>query len=215
MKTQEESQPVRPLEEFTDILKKWTNGDHGSLHQLIDVAYDQLHNIASHVLAGKGSPSTLHTTEVLHELYLRLRENESRNIEFENRYQFFGFAGQLMRRVLADYARQRLALKRGAGQTHISHEDVRALPHRKDLHPDKLVDLDRALEKLEEIDPRQCRMVELRFFVGLKVEEMAKALSLSPTTVKREWRTARLWLAHELSLRAEAEGKLLQAKPRR
>ena len=161
------------------------------LDAAVPALYQELRRLARDYLSDERSDHTLQPTALVHEAYLRLIDQQK--IDWSSREQVLGIAARMMRRILVNYATARSAQKRGAGllvtTTEVDFADSRALEMR---------DLDEALNRLEEIDPRQAHVVELRFFGGLTVEETAKILEISPDTVKREWRTARLWLAREL-----------------
>lgn len=157
------------------------------------LVYDELHRIAALAMRRENAGHTLQTTALVHETYLRIANQ--REFDCRNHAQFFGVAAQLMRRVLVDHARERLTQKRGGAAQRISLENVLQAP---DDEVD-VIDLDGALDRLQSIDPAQARLVELRYFAGLSIDETAEALGVSPSTVKREWTTARAWLRRELS----------------
>ena len=163
------------------------------LDELVRVAYSELRRLASSYLRSERKDHTLQTTALVHEAYLRLLNQK--NVHWENKNQFLGIAAQLMRRILVDYGRRRQALKRGgaAGKVFVEEADIASrLPA-----PDVVV-LDEALTRLSELDPLQARIVELRFFGGLSIEQVADITGISPTTVKRNWRVAKARLAREL-----------------
>ncbi len=177
----------------TDLLADWSRGDKAALDQLMPLVYDELHRLAKRYLSRERPDHTLAPTALVHEAYLRLVDQ--RSCRWQNRAQFFGISAQLMRRILVDYARRRGAVKRGDG--------TRTIPvvEAGDRAPAEAVDvlqLDQALDRLAALDAQQGRIVELRFFGGLTVEESAEVLGVSPTTVKRSWRAARAWLYREL-----------------
>ena len=181
-----------PLHPVSELLAKWHGGDAEALRSLLPLVYNDLRRLAHHYLKAERSGHTLQTTALVHEVYLRLTQQEA--IRLENRAHFFAIAGQLMRQVLVDYARNRRAGKRN--QLHkIVWDD--ALAWASDRTPD-LVALDDALNDLAKLDLRQCRIVEMRFFAGLSIEETSQVLSVSPATVKREWSSARAWLHREM-----------------
>jgi len=158
------------------------------------LVYNELRRLARHYLRGENSQQTLQSTALVHEAYLRLVD--WRNVEWKNRAHFFGVAAQMMRRVLVDRARERLAAKRGSGAVKLT------LDHALEIRAgDDVIDfeaLDQALTQLEKLDPQQSRIVELRFFAGLSIEETSSALGISTATVKRSWSAARAWLRREL-----------------
>jgi RNA polymerase sigma factor (TIGR02999 family) len=181
---------------LTQLLQAWQRGDAPAGEQLVPLVYAELRRIARMKLSAERSGHTLQATALVHEAWLRLMEQHGAG--WQNRDQFFAIASQAMRRILVDHARRREAVKRGAGESMADIEawaDVLVSPV-----PDaQLVALDEALERLAAMDERQAKVVELRFFGGLSVEETAAVLTLSPTTVKREWATARLWLFREIA----------------
>lgn len=180
--------------EVTRLLHAWSDGDADALTRLMPLVFGDLRRIAAAHFARENAGHTLQPTALVHELYLRLRGR--RHVDWHNRAQFFSFAGQLMRRILVDHARGRLTAKRGGGATRL---DVDAMPNvAATLDDPEMVALDEALKDLEQIDPRQAKIVELRFFMGLNNKEIATVLGISTTTVKREWQTARLWLFREV-----------------
>ncbi len=174
--------------DITGALLKWKEGYESALDELVVMVYEDLRKIARHHLKGRAAAQTIQTTALINEVYLRFRKSTS--IRFRCRAQFFGFAGQLMRRILVDYLRARQAGKRGAAYSPASLSQIENISHRQDLELSTLLALDRALGKLETVDPRQSRIVELRFFAGLTMEEIMEAMALSRSTVKREWQTA-------------------------
>jgi RNA polymerase sigma factor (TIGR02999 family) len=184
-------------QEVTALLKEWSAGDRGALERLMPLVYGELRQLAASHLRSERGDHTLQPTALVHEAYLRLIGQ--RSVTWANRAHFFGIAAQMMRRVLVDHARRRLAAKRSPGTLYVDlGEEVAAAPDRAP----ELLALDRALTELERLDPRQARVVELRFFAGLSVEETAEVAGVSTATVKREWRTARAFLRHEIGLDA-------------
>ena len=157
------------------------------------VVYDELRRQASRYLRHESPGHTLQTTDLIHEAYLRLVDQK--NPHWQNRAQFFGIAAQLMRRILVDHARGRHRAKRGGGNIRISLDEEVAGSTNNEV---ELIDIDEALNRLAEIDIQQSKIVELRFFAGLNVEETAQVLGISPRTVKRSWRFAKAWLRREL-----------------
>jgi RNA polymerase sigma factor (TIGR02999 family) len=172
--------------------------DAATVSELVPVVYDELRRLAHGQLARERNQATLQTTELVHEAYLRLADNEE--VVRRGRAYFFAAAAHAMRRVLVDHARRRTAAKRGGGEGLISLDDTRIAV---DSFAAELVDLDEALERLGALDSRQARVVECRYFGGLGVEETAEALGISPRTVKSEWAIARAWLYQSLHDRQE------------
>jgi RNA polymerase sigma factor (TIGR02999 family) len=162
------------------------NQNRAALDRLLPLVYDELRRLAASFLRREHGVS-LQTTELVHEAYFKL--TDQRSIDWENRGQFFAIAAQAMRRLLIDSARQRKSLKRSGEK--ISLDDAPTIPFEDDQ---SLIELDQALSELEEFDEEQCRLVELRYFAGLTIEETAEVLRISPSTVKREWEIARTWL---------------------
>jgi RNA polymerase sigma factor (TIGR02999 family) len=178
--------------EVTALLKDWSGGDRQALERLMPLVYGELRKLAASYLRAERPDHTLQPTALVHEAYLRLVDQ--RSVSWANRAHFFGIAAQLMRRILVDHARKRHAAKRAALYR------VTATPAASpsgDRDPE-LLSLDAALSELAKLDERQARIVELRFFAGLTVEETAEVTGVSPATVKREWRTARAWLRREM-----------------
>jgi RNA polymerase sigma-70 factor, ECF subfamily len=185
---------VDATQHLTGLLVQWSRGDEQALERLLPLVYRELRRIAARQLRAERRAHSLDPTALVHELYLRLVDQ--RSATWQNRAQFFGLAAQLMRRILVDHARARQAAKRGGGLTVALIGDV-AEPNQGAAAAD-IIDLDRALLALERQDADQARLVELRFFAGLTVEEAAHVLDRSPRTVKREWRLAKAWLFREL-----------------
>jgi len=193
---------ARSSSDVTGLLLRWSGGDADALTQLLPLVYAELRRIAGVQLRREPRDQTLAPTALVHELYLRLVDQ--RRASWQNRAQFFGVAATLMRRVIVDHARARRAGKRGGAAVRISLD--RALdggeagtglsPADRDVVD--MLAIDAALERLAAIDPGQARIIELRFFAGLTVEETAHVLKRSPRTVKREWRLARAWLYRAL-----------------
>jgi RNA polymerase sigma-70 factor, ECF subfamily len=184
-----ESQPA----DVTLLLKQVAGGNQDAAAKLITRVYDELHRVAEHHLRLERPDHTLQPTALVHEAYLRLVAQRETN--WQNRAHFFAVASHLMRRILVDYARGRLRAKRGGKQAKVPLEKVFVIsPGRCD----ELLALDESLERLAKLDERQSRVVELRFFGGLSVEEAARVLGVSPKTVKREWSMAKAWLYGEL-----------------
>jgi RNA polymerase sigma factor (TIGR02999 family) len=181
---------------ITRLLHEWQDGSQEAFHRLVPLVYDELHALASRQLAREWRHDRLQTTVVVNEAYLKLFGQ--RDIDWHNRGHFFAIAAQLMRRILVDDARHRLRQKRGAGGVTVELDEGLAAP-RDPVDAVDALDLDRALKTLEQIDPDQARLVELRFFGGLTIEETAAALRTSPATVKREWTIAKGWLLRQLT----------------
>ena len=183
-----------PPKDVTQLLVDWGKGDKQALDGLMPLVYDELHRIASRYLRRERQGHTLQTTALINEAYLRIVDQN--RVNWQNRAHFFGVAAQIMRRILIDHARSHLYAKRGGGAQKLTLDEAIATPQERDLD---LVALDDALTTLAEIDPQQSRIIELRFFGGLTIEETAEALSISPATVKRDWNMARAWLYGEIS----------------
>ena len=183
--------------QVTDLLGRWREGDREALERVMPLVYEELHRIASRYLAHERGDHTLQTTALVHEAYVRLVDQHS--VAWQNRAQFFGLAAQAMRRILVDYARSRGRQKRGASAPRVGLAEVESVAADASMDPADAIALDMALQKLEGIDPAQARIVELRFFGGLTVEETADVVATSPTTVKREWTIAKAWLYRELT----------------
>ena len=177
----------------SELLLNWGHGDKNAREELIPLVYAELRRIARRYLWQERPDHTLQSGALVHEAYLRLTHDEPP--QWQNRAHFFGVAAQLMRRILVDHARSRLAVKRGAGAPRLAMDPQIALPQKREVN---LVALDDALSTLATLDPQQSRLIELRFFGGLSIEETAVVLGISPTTVKREWVTARAWLQREM-----------------
>jgi len=181
-----------PSHDVTQLLARLTGGDPQVLNTLLSLVYDELRLLARSYLQRERSDHTLQSTALVHEAYLRLVDQ---NVSWQNRAHFFGIAAQMMRRVLVDHARSRNAAKRGDGVCRVTlNEDLMGAGQR-DVN---VIALDRALTDLAAFDPRQSRIVELRFFAGLSIEDTAEVLKISPATVKREWAMAKAWLHREL-----------------
>ena len=186
--------------EVTSLLQAWGNGDEAALQKLIPLVYAQLRVAARRYMAGERPGHTLQTTALIHETYLRLVD--IRKIKWQNRAHFFAMCAQLMRRILVDFARSRGYQKRGGSAQRVDFDQALTVG----LEPDaNLVALDEALQRLAEVDKRKSQVVELRFFGGLDVKETAEVMKVSPDTVMRDWKLAKVWLLRELS-RDEAHG---------
>lgn len=176
----------------THLLHAMQDGQDGALDRLLPLVYDDLRAVAARHLRGERLDHTLQPTALVHEAFLRLVDQ--RNVTWQNRAHFFAVSAQLMRRILVDYARKVATAKRGGGRL-VALEDGMDVPTDE---PETLLGIDEALDGLARMDPRQARVVELRFYGGLKVEEVAEVMGISPATVKREWSVARAWLEAEL-----------------
>jgi RNA polymerase sigma factor (TIGR02999 family) len=180
-------------ERVSRLLADWANRDPAAREALVPIVYEELRRLAHHYMRGERTGHTLQTTALVNEAYMRLAGIDA--LQWRDRKHFFAMAATLMRRVLVDYARQRARDKRGAGISVTSLDENVIAP----MSAVDVVALDDALERLAAVDPRQSRIVELRFFAGLSVEETAEALGVSEATVKRDWATAKLWLYNELT----------------
>jgi RNA polymerase sigma factor (TIGR02999 family) len=187
-------------EEVTQLLVAWSKGDQAALDQLMPLVYRELHRLARRRLGRESAGHTLQTTALVHEAYLRLVGQKE--AQWQNRAHFFAIAARMMRRILVDYARGRRYAKRGGAAPKVSFDEM--LPVSGGRAADVLV-LDEALTTLAEIDPRKSKMVELRFFGGLSIEETAKVLGVSPGTVRRDWTLAKAWLQREIHKDAKDE----------
>ncbi len=178
----------------TRLLLEWGDGNQQALEALVPLIYKELRNLAHNFLYRERPGHTLQTTALVHEAYLKLiDQNDAR---WQNRAHFFAIAAQAMRRILIDSARKHAAAKRGGPQAELSLDEVTDIALEPDIN---LLKLDEALNELAKIDPRQSRIVELRYFGGLTIEETAEVTSVSPATVKREWMMARAWLHQEIT----------------
>jgi RNA polymerase sigma factor (TIGR02999 family) len=183
--------PDTESNQVTELLKKWRGGDRTALDALMPLVYKELRRVAHNRLQRERCDHTLQSTALVNEAYLRLVENAAQP---ENRQHFFAMAAQLMRQILVDHARKHRSLKRHGGYKLALDEAIRVPEREVDL-----VDLDDALKQLSSMDGRQGRVVELRFFGGLSIEETAEVLSISPATVERSWASARAWLYREMN----------------
>jgi len=187
--------PGGPVSGVTVLLKRWSAGDAGALDALLPAVQDELRRLARSYMRRERDGHTLEPTALVNEAYLRLVDQ--RDVHWASRGHFFAIAAQAMRRVLVDHARAHAAAKRGGGAERVTLSGIPAVgTDRADID---VLWLHEALEGLERLDARQAKVVELRYFAGLSVEEVADAMDISPATVKREWATARLWLAHALT----------------
>jgi RNA polymerase sigma factor (TIGR02999 family) len=186
-----------PKDDVTRLLQKWSSGDQEALNELMPAVYAEVRKLARSYLRRERPDHTLQATALVNEAYLRLIDQ--RQVRWNNRAHFFGIAAQMMRRVLVDHARSRNADKRGNGEAPVVLDE--ALEVAANAQNVDVMALDEALQALAALDERQSRIVELRFFGGLSIEETAEVVGLSPATVKREWAAARLWLRRELERR--------------
>jgi len=182
--------------DITALLGDWSRGNQSALNQLLPLVYAELRRMAARHLRGERAGHTLQPTALVHEVYLRLVDQ--RNVDWRNRAHFFGVSAQVMRRILVDHARSHNAIKRGDGVPRVSIDEAQEV-----AGPDgiPILALDQALNRLTGIDEELARIVELRAFGGLTIEEAACVLKVSASTAKREWRTAKAWLTRELELR--------------
>jgi RNA polymerase sigma-70 factor (ECF subfamily) len=180
-------------QDISQLLIAWSNGNEDALDQLMPLVYGELRRMAKRHMAGQPQGHTLQTTALIHEAYLKLAGQDDKH--WQNRAHFFGVAATAMRHILVDYARARHAAKRGGSGRAVSLEDPALVTSEE---AGEMVALDEALNRLNEVAPRQCRVVELRYFGGLSVEEASEVLKVSPKTVARDWRMARAWLLREL-----------------
>ncbi|HXX63365.1 MAG TPA: sigma-70 family RNA polymerase sigma factor [Bacteroidota bacterium] len=179
--------------EVTQMLVNVRAGDESALNRLLPLVYDELRKIASSYLSQEHSSQTIQTSDLVHEAYLRLAEAD---VTWQNRAHFFGIAARSMRQILVDYARRRNAEKRGGGMTRVSLTESVLLV---DEDFSRLLMLDDALKRLEQVDSRLCKVVEMRYFSGLTIEETAEALSVSARTVENDWNLAKAWLFRTMS----------------
>ncbi len=183
--------------EITRLLVEWSGGRQSALDSLVPIVYDELRHLASHYMRGERPGHVLQTTALVNEAYLRLIGREQ--VTCHTRAQFFAVAAQVMRRVLVDYARERNRAKRGKGMESLALDDVAVL---SDDRADELVVINEALDTLAAFDPRKGKVFEMRYFAGMSVDEVSQALSVSPVTVERDWKMAKVWLRREIAPRA-------------
>lgn len=185
--------------DLTQLLVDWSNGDRAALDKLMPLIDEELRRLAHRYMRHERAGHTLQTTALVNEAFLRLVNRK--NLQWQNRAHFFGIAAQLMRTILVDHARSHASAKRGGGARKLELNEALVVSQQK---ASEVIALDDALNQLALIDPRQSRIVELRFFGGLTVEETAEVLHVSPVTIKREWSTAKAWLYRELADQAES-----------
>ena len=186
---------MRSSEGITQLLIDWGKGDQAALEKLMPLVYSELRRLASNYLRRERAGHTLQPTALVNEAYLKLVDQ--RNANWQNRAHFFGISAQLMRRILVDHARQHQAVKRGgSGQQRVSITSVEKIVKQPEVD---LLALNEALNELDKMDPQQSRIVELKFFGGFSIDEIAEAAKISPATVKREWNSAKAWLRLEMT----------------
>ena len=183
-----------PSQEVTKLLVQWTDGDPRALEELLPLVYDELRRLARGYLHRERSDHTLQSTALVHEAYLRLVDQ---NVSWQNRAHFFGIAAEMMRRILVDHARAKNTAKRGDGTCRVTLDEEIMGAGERDVD---VLALDEALTKLSKFDPQQGRIVELRFFAGLSIEDTSAILKISPATIKRDWAMAKAWLFREMSV---------------
>ena len=194
-------QPPMPEEpdgpDITRLLRDWQAGSTPALERLIPLVYDELHTLASRYLSRERRDHTLQPTALVNEAFLKLAGQ--RDVDWQSRAHFFGIAANLMRRILVDHARRDGRVKRGGGVTHLPLDDIDPPSPKVAVDAVDACVLDTALSRLEALDPQQGRIVELRFFGGMTIEETAEVVGVSSATIKREWAVARAWLYRELT----------------
>jgi RNA polymerase sigma factor (TIGR02999 family) len=183
--------------DITQLLVAWGQGEDAARDELLPLVYEELRRLARRYLARERPDHTLAPTALVHEAYLRLVDQSQ--VNYQSRAHFFGIAARLMRQILINHAEAHRAAKRGGDAQRLSLSYVDNAARHSEKEELDLLALDEALQRLERMDEPQCRIVELRYFGGLTVEETAEVMKVSPATVKREWSTARAWLRHELS----------------
>jgi RNA polymerase sigma factor (TIGR02999 family) len=193
-----QGQPMAPPHDVTALLADWSRGDRGALGQLLPLVYAELRRIAARQMGREQAGHTLQPTALVHEVYLRLVGQ--RQVDWQDRAHFYGVAAQIMRRILVDHARRHRAGKRGGGVRCVSVEDAPEIQASNEI---SILALDHALDRLQKMDADLARIVELRAFGGLTIDEAAHVLNVSPSTAKRGWRTAKAWLSRELGSGAD------------
>jgi len=186
--------PASPQQQITGLLREWRSGEPGALEKLIPLIQPELQRLAHHYMSRERPGHTLQTTALLDDAYLHLADKD--HPQWQNRAHFFAAAAQSMRRIMVDHARQRQALKRGGGAVRVTLDEAAAVT---ETRADELLALDEALEKLATFDHRKAQVVELRYFGGLTMEEIAEVLKIHVNTVTRDWTAARAWLLAALS----------------
>jgi RNA polymerase sigma-70 factor (ECF subfamily) len=185
--------PSAECSETTQLLRAWASGDQDALERLTPRVYGELRRIAGHFMRDERAGKTIQTTALVHEAYLKLIDVS--NVDWQHRAHFFAVSAQVMRHILLDRARRRVAAKRGGAAARVNLDEVADIGSGQAR---ELIALDDALNALTKVDPRKARVIEMRFFAGLTVEETAEVLQVSSDTVKRDWRLARSWLLAEL-----------------
>ena len=183
-----------PSNQITELLVRWSQGEKAAREELVPLVYDELRRLARHCLAGQRRDHTLQSTALVHEAYVRLVGHSS--VRWDDRVHFFAVASQLMRRILVDEARKKGAAKRGGDRLTVTLDEQLAPAKQREVD---VVALDDLLNELTRMNSQQARIVELRFFTGLSIEETARALGVSPATIKRDWAVARAWLYREMA----------------
>jgi RNA polymerase sigma-70 factor, ECF subfamily len=184
--------PVNP--DVTQLLRAWGDGDHAALAQLTPLVYDELHRMAQRCMARENPGHTLQTSALVNEAYLRLVDVHQ--VSWQNRAHFFAISARMMRRILTDFARSRHYQKRGGDARHVTFDEALVVSHQPEAD---IAAIDEALGRLALLDARKAQVVELRFFGGLSVEETAEVIKISPETVMRDWKFAKIWLRRSLS----------------
>jgi len=185
--------PAPSPKEITQLLVAWSDGDESALAELTPLVYEELRRLAHHYMSGERKGHTLQTTALVNEAYLRLID--WKNVRWQNRAHFFGVSARLMRRILVDFARSRGYQKRGGGANAVELDEAAVIAGEKGTD---MVALDEALNALAKLDERQSKVVELKFFGGLSIDEIAEVLKVSEGTVRRDWSLARAWLHREM-----------------
>jgi RNA polymerase sigma factor (TIGR02999 family) len=191
---------AQPYESITLLLERWTDGDASALDRLMPLVYDELHRLAASYLRRERRQHTLQPTALVNELYLKIFDQQ--RTHWRNRAQFFGVAAQLMRRILVDHARAQQAMKRGGDRFCVSLRNVAGVFGSEPATD--VLEIHNALNRLEELDPDQARIVELRYFAGLTIKETAEFLKISHATVEREWKVAKAFLKSELTKKRQS-----------
>ena len=179
--------------EVTQLLQAWGDGNTEALDKLLPIVYDELHRLAASYMRKENPGHTLQTSALVHEAYIKLVDQK--DVRWQNRAHFFGIAAQLMRRILVDHARSRSRMKRGAGAQKLSLDEAVIAVNN---YAEGFLSLDDALLRLAKMDPKKCRIVEMKIFCGLNYKEIAEVEKVSPSTIEREWRKAKAWLHREL-----------------
>ena len=179
--------------DVTQLLHEWGSGDKEALNKLLPIVYDELHRLAASYMRKESPGHTLQTSALVHEAYMKLIDQK--NVRWQNRAHFFGIAAQLMRRILVDHARRRARMKRGAGTQKLSLNEAMIVAAD---NAESFLSLDEALTRLSELDPKKCRIIEMKIFSGLSTEEIAEVEKVSVSTIEREWRKAKAWLHREI-----------------